>query len=247
MELKTIVCPNCGANTTNVRNCEYCNSLLVRFVDKGIDVNKTSYLTGDCAFPELLTALKQNLHLQEKYPFEPTTTEIAWLKKGEGEIWSTTFVDILRSGYCAWQDYTSIDLGEEEGGLIVIFSFGKSGREQLEKFKKLSSFPLFVSHNHFDGNDYVREYAIDFGKDAEGAAMLVSEILSEVFDLNPTDDYDIITVAGKDELENARVEWEKAHGLLEDDESDEQENNKQILYYVIGGIIFVLYCILTNF
>lgn len=29
-QIKTVVCPNCGANATNLQNCEYCNSILVR-------------------------------------------------------------------------------------------------------------------------------------------------------------------------------------------------------------------------
>lgn len=34
MEAGTITCPNCGANTTNHQNCEYCGSLLVQVADK---------------------------------------------------------------------------------------------------------------------------------------------------------------------------------------------------------------------
>lgn len=29
-QIKTVICPNCGANATNLQNCEYCNSILVR-------------------------------------------------------------------------------------------------------------------------------------------------------------------------------------------------------------------------
>ena len=65
-ELKTFVCPNCGANTTNAQNCEYCGSLLVRFVEKGIDLSHTTYLNNDAVFPGLITQLKYNLKLQEK-------------------------------------------------------------------------------------------------------------------------------------------------------------------------------------
>ena len=39
MEANVIKCPNCGASSTNHTNCEYCGSLLVRFVDKGIDLS----------------------------------------------------------------------------------------------------------------------------------------------------------------------------------------------------------------
>ena len=245
MELKTIVCPNCGANTTNVRNCEYCNSLLVRFVDKGIDVSKTSYLAGDCIYPELPTALKQNLRLQEEHPFEPVvTTDILWVKE------KLCSVSILRPGEALWLDDTPIDLGSCDEGLIVLFAFydnHKLERDQLVKFKKLPSYPLFTSHNSLVEEVYVREYAINFGKDAKGAAMLISEILSQVYDLNPTDDYDIITNASEQTVVNARNVWLKAHNLSDYCVTPErQEIKNQILLYIAGGIMFVLYLILTS-
>ena len=64
-ELKSYTCPNCGANTTDARNCEFCGSLLVRFVEKGIDLSQTTYLDDTETFPGLINALKQNLQLQE--------------------------------------------------------------------------------------------------------------------------------------------------------------------------------------
>ena len=68
MELKVLKCPNCGANTTNAQNCEYCGSLLVRFVDKGIDLSKTSYTNDSVTFPGLAAELKRNLKLQKENP-----------------------------------------------------------------------------------------------------------------------------------------------------------------------------------
>ena len=65
MEAKVIKCPNCGASSTNHTNCEYCGSLLVRFVDKGIDLTTTSYLTNDKVYEGLIDALQQNLERQE--------------------------------------------------------------------------------------------------------------------------------------------------------------------------------------
>lgn len=54
MEMNVIKCPNCGASSTNHTNCEYCGSLLVRFVDKGIDLSTTSYLTNDKVYAGLI-------------------------------------------------------------------------------------------------------------------------------------------------------------------------------------------------
>ena len=49
-EIKTYTCPNCGAQITNTRNCEYCGSLLVRFAVHGIDVTKTEYMNDTMYF-----------------------------------------------------------------------------------------------------------------------------------------------------------------------------------------------------
>lgn len=78
MDLKTITCPNCGANTTNPNNCEYCGSLLVRFIDKNIEIDEKRY--GKTA--EQLTGLEQALeaNLKEQEDSEGTyhvTTSIS--------------------------------------------------------------------------------------------------------------------------------------------------------------------------
>ena len=76
MELKSYVCPNCGANTTNTQNCEYCGSLLVRFVEKGIDLSHTSYLNNNAVFPGLVEELKRNLELQSENPKDWVATDL---------------------------------------------------------------------------------------------------------------------------------------------------------------------------
>lgn len=54
METKgMLTCPNCGAAATNHKNCEYCNSLLVRFVEKGIEIDQSRYGKDAWVFPGL--------------------------------------------------------------------------------------------------------------------------------------------------------------------------------------------------
>lgn len=232
MELKSLVCPHCGANTTNAQNCEYCGSLLVRFVDKGIDISNTSYLSGICEYPGLLTELNNNLRLQAENPNKCVFTDICWIES-DGR---SGYVGIGTSGLIDWSDSSPINLGSKEGGLIVGLEFStfvdeKTNKDynqkmdrQLSKFKQLKSFPLFTSHySSFTGThgekEYGREYAIDFGKDAEGAAALISEILSEVIGLNPTDNYDIFTNAGN-AIDQARKSWNNAHGFSYNSRND---------------------------
>ena len=193
MELKVLKCPNCGANTTNAQNCEYCGSLLVRFVDKGIDLSKTSYTNDSATFPGLAEELKRNLQLQEKNPGESVVTDLCTTNAdtGDGEC-----ICVLRSGKCVWADGHEIIISNDRNGLIIELKFdtlvdgngnddwSKKQMKKLEAFKKLDSFPLFTGHTcnytAYGEERYCREYAIDFGNDAEGAARLISEILQKV-------------------------------------------------------------------
>ena len=226
MELKSLVCPHCGANTTNMQNCEYCGSLLVRFVDKGIDISNTSYNNGDNIFPGLLTELRNNLKLQLENPKENTcTTDIFWPLHDGG--WGA--FSIGRSMSFCWVDGSPMNLGSSNNGLIVCVgfntcfnqqfsAFNKEMDEQLSKFKKLKSFELFTSHtcsftDNLGDSRFGREYAIDFGNDAEGASVLISEILSQVMGLNPSDNFDIFTNVGADKVQQARNAWYASHGL----------------------------------
>ena len=59
--MKTIVCPNCGANATNHENCEFCGSLLVRFEDQSIKFNEEKYKDPDIVNSNLGDIL--SLHL----------------------------------------------------------------------------------------------------------------------------------------------------------------------------------------
>lgn len=226
-ELQTYVCPNCGANTTNAENCEYCGSLLVRFVEKGIELNQTSYTDNSEVFPGLITELKKNLKLQEENKGVAVSTDIKWKNDATGDI---LCVNILSaSSELIFLDGTPMNIGAKAKGLIVVFGFETfadnsqwsefNGRmdAQLKEFKQLKSFPLFTSHYgpfvDVDGLKRLgREYAIHFGEDAEGAARLISEVLIKVRGLKSTDSYDIFTNVGAD-IQKARNAWNEAHGI----------------------------------
>lgn len=267
-ELKALTCPHCGANTTNTQNCEYCGSLLVRFVDKGIDIEQTSYISKKSEYPGVLTELKKNLQLQKLNPNQPVCTDIYWQTKDENAC-----LYIGKSGTFNWMDGTPIELGEHDGGLTVLLDFStyfasryykvfnELQDEHLKKFKQLKSFPLFTSHtcsykDQAKQSRFARSYAIDFGKDAEGAAVLISEILSEVEGLNPTDNYDVFTNVGFDSIENARDAWTASHGLgggglLESlfgssDNTYDDDENYTGLMFIIAIIITAIFIYLKS-
>lgn len=251
MELKTYVCPNCGANTTNAQNCEYCGSLLVRFVERGIDLSHTSYLNDNAVFPGLVEELKRNLKLQSENPKDNVATDLCKEVDNRSEG-----LNILRG--LSWKDGTvspEFDVTSKKGLCIVLgFStfmdvanykdFNDEMDAQLARFRQLDSFPLFTAHNctYKDGygcSRYGREYAINFGEDAEGAARLVSEILIKVIGWSPNDPYDMFTNVGNNNINRARNAWFAAHGFEAGSYTDDSKA-ANIFGWVVGIIIWIV-------
>ena len=215
MEANVIKCPNCGASSTNHTNCEYCGSLLVRFVDKGIDLSTTSYLTNSKVYAGLIDALKQNLDRQELSEsavetgiFYKSSSTVKLSRKRHG------VATVFRSGSTTWSDGDPIKLGDKNRGLVIKFSFVKHAEgndvsderieRQLQDFKSLGSFPLFTPHSgiYMRPGSSIRfrsqEYAIDFGHDVEGAARLISEVLSKVYGI--PDDAQLVYLGEEEDI-----------------------------------------------
>lgn len=263
---KVITCPNCGVSTTNVENCEHCGSFLVRFVDKGIDLSKTSYINDSATFPRLATELKRNLKLQEEHTDNYVTTDL-WYQNEAGYSEGVCINDNgSERGLCVvlgFQTYTNANDDWQK-------QYNRHVKRQLETFKKLDCFTLVTSRifNDVDksGHErYCREYTIDFGNDAEGAARLTSEILQKVYKWTLDTDFDMFTEVG-DDIYTARYSWEKAHGFkvnentkqggqpntaqitknssAKDNNETESKGKKSSILEIIGIIVFVLYWIL---
>ena len=227
MELKTYVCPNCGANTTNAENCEYCGSLLVRFVEKGIDLSHTTYTSNDAVIAGLIPELKRNLQLQKDNPIGTVIATDIFKLNDDGSYDGM----VIHSSGCgmAWLDGTKAPFPTDKRGFRIGVTFCTyadvdSYREynskmdaQLARFQRLDSFPLFTPHQgsytDIQGQArYGREYAINFGEDVEGAARLISEILIKVSGYSQDTVFDMFTNVGSD-IERARNDWHAAHGI----------------------------------
>ena len=161
----------------------------------------------------------------------------------------------------SWRDGTvSPEFDGSKKGLCISFDFStymdvanfKDFNDemdaQLAKFRQLDSFPLFTAHNctyksEYGCSRYGREYAINFGEDAEGAARLVSEILIKVNGWSPTEPYDMFTNVGRG-IERARNAWIGAHGFGDDSGSEEDGLGFSSPWtWVIAAVIFVIYLI----
>lgn len=65
MEAQTITCPNCGANTTNHQNCEYCGSLLVQIANKDFCNNYIEY-SKNYDDPDLQSLIEKYYNIAKK-------------------------------------------------------------------------------------------------------------------------------------------------------------------------------------
>jgi len=198
--VKAIVCPNCGANTKNYHNCEYCGSLLVRYTAENKVVDEMTFGKDVPEIAGLKDELKKNLSFQR-------------IKKSDDAV-VTTITD--RDG-CVYQVLNTMDChlgtdtgnpfensGEEGIAFRVTFEirdnnidFAEQEKARLRWFKQQNFFFLFTPQNHSKGIYYY----IDFGQDVDNAAKLISKIIS--VDTDTSDIFGIETrMVTKKDLEN---------------------------------------------
>lgn len=232
MEANVIKCPNCGASSSNHTNCEYCGSLLVRFVDKGIDLHGTSYLDNSFVFPGLIEALKKNLEYQKERRGSVETSILFHDKLGYNIGYYDGFHicvdgDDLKEGI---EPYLSV-------GYDFVDVLNPSGDEtkkikdlMITRLSLLKSFPLFEKDETTDEDGFLyRSYYLDMGQDAEGAARLISELMIKVQEVSMTEPVFIFTYYEDDEdsynsYRKAFVDWCRKNGLpIEDNIEGENE------------------------
>lgn len=265
---KVVKCPNCGANATNLSNCEYCGSLLVRFVEKKIDLSHTTYLNDVETYPGLINALKLNLQLQESTNEEGVATDIVG-PVTHNDTGRDYIGCVLRNGYINFLDGSSAP-SKSKKGICINFSFSSYldrgyelfnaiNEEQRKRFKTLDCYPLFIEHISFytDELGYDRkchEYFIDFGKDAEGASRLISKVLKDVLEIPFDANIEYYTNAGYDNIEEAR---RKINAEIYGTSDSDSNSNNDIWRWLVGdnstanilawivSVIFILYWLLS--
>lgn len=202
--VKTIVCPNCGANATNHHNCEYCGSLLVRFVSNHIAIDKDSYGDDAFVFPGLDAALRNNLILQETSDDDMTVWTDFIANGNELDIQIVPSINATL-GLDAENPFKSakkpslavkipylINSPNEESAI--------RSRHDLSVFKSMDIYPLFTEI----GFQYGLYYLIDFGEDIEMASKMISNILRKVYGCSNTSfiDYNTEITNKKDVVVN---------------------------------------------
>lgn len=182
MEAHTITCPNCGANTTNHQNCEYCGSVLVRFIDQKVEIDNDWYNKDAPVISGLIEKLQQNLQLQESTPGVLVCTDI---DEPSGRV-------NLQFANCMQDEVISAKK-------LVVFLRMLS--EEYAIFKQLPISKLFTCT--FCNDTGYWECCIDFGIDYETAARMISHISREVYGISNFSNFKIKTWADSNNQNNS--------------------------------------------
>ena len=190
MEAQTITCPNCGASTSGEYNCEYCGSFLVQKAHQGIDMTDYVQIATQYANPkvlkytqDLVTKLRTNPHASVFYQIYTADSNTRIFEVGSNN-------DYKKDGYgkCGLSDGISVWLYPKEyGGLMNTQLRNRLKRTKL--YKVFDKYPfLFAGAKEDRPIESIPEsevfYVADFGFDAEGAALVVSQLLSDVLEVD---------------------------------------------------------------
>jgi hypothetical protein len=182
--IKTLTCPNCGAHITNLQNCEFCGSLLIRLQQQGLNIEQAGYKDESKIYQGLTKHLERNLELQRTTNHEASIVTLI-LGEDREPIGGVTNQLSWGEAGMAYKPETERDNKEH---LKILFSFSPdniSDEMRLRKFRRLDIYELFDERisNSSDGKIDAFYYAIDFGEDALGAARLISKVFNDVFSL----------------------------------------------------------------
>ncbi len=252
--IKSVICPNCGASSTNHQNCEYCGSLLVRFVDANIDIKNTSYGDDSLTLPGLTDHLRSNISSQRNTN-DIVTTDILV----HDDIYAggkNAIAAVINTSRLLSQDDILFFPEKTGPGLAVSFSFAPyvdgtldpdyNAREEQahQRFKTLPSFPLFKSHvsigqDSYGNRERVYEYAIDFGEDAEGAARLLSEVAIKVHGCDPKTPLEYHTNVGEEQILQGRQAF-----MGDSMQAGNKSNIGTVIWIILAIIGAIVYFIL---
>ena len=249
--MRTIECPNCGAPATNSQNCNFCGSLLVRFADKGIDLSTTSYLNNDEVIPGLINHLEKNLNIQNS---GKTAGTDLFLEDPDMKGGKNAFCFVAAANSVRFRDHQMAFPQAVGTSIATVFDFilyedtsiAPKEIEQHNRFKTLPSFPLFIEHKSYgcdNVSNYVYyQYAIDFGKDAQGAARLISEIAYKIYNWSVGQPIEIYTEE-YDALLKIRESLGVGSAETGQNGVTEQTDWKKWIWIgvaIVGGLIYLL-------
>lgn len=233
-QVSTIVCPNCGASTSNRHNCEYCGSLLVRFITKDIPLD--DYQKNTFVYDGIESALKTNLLLQETSGNDKICITDVFSDNGELDI---KFVPSADATFGLDTPYNPFENASKPSLAVRVpfqvnspnLEFAFEERKALAAFKQMDIFPLFTEV----GSQYNMTYYIDFGKDYESASRMFTNIMKKVY--NCTEKTTLIFNSSTIDKKNYKVQV---------DDSGTSSKRKVIIMAIIVIILYILHLVLNN-
>ena len=250
-EVKTVVCPNCGASAHNLHNCEFCGSFLVQRAAEGKDL--LNYVKHASAYKSvgLEKVLKKYTEILQQHPNNFLMASVKVNDQYPLQFLPRFTFALLR--------------GEtpEEGcyGLCLYLSCNQlSKHNALARFQNSTVYSAFSILYDHQGN-FGTVFLADFGWDYLGATALALQLLEDVFCI-PTQEttyeiYDSFTLeegdelvhsvtynshgeviesrgAGKDEFASYDVAAPQASQAAEEEESNSVEWKKWLFWIAVG-------------
>lgn len=167
-QIKTVVCPNCGANATNLQNCEYCGSMLVRCCD--MIENKTDEIA------ELLDEIRNKTYVSPLLQ-KQVGKAIQLSKKHNTKITTSFFFCHTRE----WQHNVDITISPsgEMAQLTIIFNMNSPHEEQMyEEAFSTKPFSKLFTHKQILTQMLC---SMDIDKNERVIASFVKYILNKIF------------------------------------------------------------------
>ena len=170
--MQTVQCPSCGATATNINNCEFCGSLYVRFSILNLDIKRTInentiYYGLEEKLIEVLNYCKSNQYVN------------LYIKLGDKQLFQISRSSMVSS----YLDELNLNFScDRPNGIGIVNIFDNNQQVYLSRFMDLDESILFYQSSESDN----LFFAIDFGLDYTGAALLSSILLKKVYRINPS-------------------------------------------------------------
>ena len=231
-------CPNCGREISDASlTCRWCGQHLYRFDGDPENIP---------VIPGLVEELEKNLAKQSTTSDEVLTNIYIPDETSASGVEMTVFVESAKTA--TWMDNSRMFPARDTEALGCSLLFAPlpgrpmtpanslEEKRRRDLFDAFNSGRMFAEHccstTDFWGNDCTYyEYAIDFGRDVENAAKVISLILAQVFTVGEGTSVDWITSAGQKEIERAN------QLLIPDAVTAIKNQTRKKTYFRIGLII----------
>ena len=245
-QVSTIVCPNCGASTSGLFNCEYCGSFLVQKTRQGVDMTQYCKIASQYQNIGLQNAIKS---FMDEIRSNPDTKEIFWIDQASTgrniQVTNSRTDDVMHPLGC-------------EGACIAFSFFDESTNTAqcfLSRFKQSNVYNAFTAYSCYKDDDRAIEqldideiqYYANFGYDAEGASQVILQIMIDVYGANPNEIR--YGEPAKTLTPEAYAKLREENGVSEIQSEEEPAKKKlstsQIIYLVLSIIAAIIYFILS--